>query len=227
MTEIGDLPLPLQVKLLTVLDDHEFFPLGSSRKVQVDVRLIAATHHDLKQLVEKGGFRGDLYYRLNVLRAHLPPLRRREGDIRLLLDHFRQELATRLRKQIAGFEPAALDLLTAYPYPGNVRELRNIVEYAVNVCQDKRIGPEHLPRYLHEGQGPETTTSPAPASPAEAHAIASDPAPEKLSGSWREIEKQRILKAMISSNGNRGRAAEIMGWSRSTLWRKMKQHEIS
>ncbi|MEW6221520.1 MAG: sigma 54-interacting transcriptional regulator, partial [Thermodesulfobacteriota bacterium] len=121
LTEIGDLPLPLQVKLLTVLDDREFYPLGGSKKVAVDVRIMAGTHRDLRCLVREGRFREDLYFRLNVLRLHLPPLREREGDLRLLADHFVQRFSAGLRKRVRGLASAVYELLAGYPFPGNVR----------------------------------------------------------------------------------------------------------
>ncbi len=133
LTEIGDLPLTLQVKLLSVLDDKEFFPVGGEKKVKVNVRIIAATHRSLRELVKRGEFREDLFYRLNVLRLHLPALREREGDIRLLLDYFLREFSGNLNKSIQGYSKNAIDILTAYHYPGNVRELRNIAEYAANI----------------------------------------------------------------------------------------------
>jgi two-component system response regulator AtoC len=127
LTEIADMPLPLQVKLLTALDDKAFYPLGSARKVEVDVRVMAGTHRDLEQLVAQGRFRQDLFFRLNVLSLRLPPLREREGDVRLLGLHFLDQFSKRLGKAIRGFSPEALTVLERYAYPGNVRELRNVV----------------------------------------------------------------------------------------------------
>jgi PAS domain S-box-containing protein len=221
LTEIGDLPLPLQVKLLTVLDDREFFPVGSSKKVRVDVRLITGTHRDLKELVGQGRFREDLYFRLNVLRAHLPPLREREGDVRLLADHFLRSFTAALHKNISGFGSRAFARLLAYNFPGNVRELRNIVEYAANICPQGSIGPEHLPEYIQESSG-EAKVRPAPAAPAPI-------VPEKggQAANWTEIEKKQILAALLATGGNRGKAARQLGWARSTLWRKMHQHGLN
>ena len=121
LTEIGDMPLPLQVKLLSFLDDREFYPIGGDKKVQVDVRIVAATHRSLREQVELGNFREDLFYRLNVLHMHLPPLRERDGDIRFLLDHFLREFASKLNKKITGFTSRSLEKLTVYSYPGNIR----------------------------------------------------------------------------------------------------------
>ena len=137
LTEIGDLPLSLQVKLLTFLDDKEIFPLGSVKGSIADVRIIAATHRNLEQRVNDNRFRKDLLLRLNVIRLHLPPLRDRQGDIQLLLDHFLNTLSTQLGKKRLSLSRKALKILFNYHYPGNVRELRNIVEYAVNICGDR------------------------------------------------------------------------------------------
>jgi PAS domain S-box-containing protein len=150
LTEIGDLPLPLQVKLLTFLDDKVVYPLGSAKGFQADVRVIAATHRNLDLMVREGKFREDLMFRLNVVRLHLPPLRDREDDIRLILDHFINIYATRFQKDINGLSKKALKILLDYPFPGNVRELRNILEYAVNICPRGQIQFTHLPAYLSE-----------------------------------------------------------------------------
>ncbi|MBW2471059.1 MAG: sigma 54-interacting transcriptional regulator [Deltaproteobacteria bacterium] len=234
LTEIGDLSLPLQVKILTVLDDKEFFPVGGSTKISVDVRIIAATHRDLGELVKQGRFRADLYYRLNVLHLHLPPLREREEDFRLLLDHFFREIRANLNKKIKGFSDDCLKLLSAYSFPGNIRELRNIVEYAVNVCQNEIMRPEHLPRNML------TTTK----SPFQSSAIHQEPSRlEKTEApidahlktaafattepdTWKDIEKGMILNALTKTRGNRSKAAELLGWSRSKLWRKIKHHGL-
>lgn len=150
LTEVGDLPLPLQVKLLTFLDDKIIHPLGSTRGVHVDVRIIAATHRDLRRMVREGRFREDLLYRLNVVRFHLPPLRERGDDVALFLAHYLKVYTGMFGKRLAGFTPGAEQVLLRHAYPGNVRELRNIVEYCVNVCQDTHVDMPHLPRYLLE-----------------------------------------------------------------------------
>ena len=224
LTEIGDLSLPLQVKILTVLDDKEFFPVGGSKKVSVDVRIIAATHRDLGELVKQGKFREDLFYRLNVLHLHLPPLKEREDDFRLLLDHFFQHFKANLNKKTKGFNADCLKVLSSYSYPGNVRELRNIIEYAVNVCPDEMIRPEHLPKTMHAV--PQVSTSsilrqevPDPENSEVSYSL-------PLSGSWAGMEKDMILRALAKTGGNRSRAAEMLGWSRSKLWRKIKHHGV-
>jgi two-component system response regulator AtoC len=226
LTEIGDLSLQLQVKLLTALDDRAFYPLGSSRKVEVDVRVVAGTHRDLAALVAEGRFRQDLFFRLNVLNVRLPPLREREGDVRLLTDHFLGQLSKRMGKPIDGFTPQAQTVLDRYAYPGNVRELRNIVEYAASVCRDRRIGPQHLPEYLVKGTAPAATADAAAAGAAgdRAGGVRLD----GLSGktTWKDVERRLIMEALVECGGSRAGAATKLGWGRSTLWRKMKRHRI-
>lgn len=227
LTEIGDLPLPLQGKLLTALDDRAFYPLGSSRKVEVDVRVMAGTHRDLKDLVARDRFRQDLYFRLNVLSVHLPPLRDREGDVRLLTDHFLERFAKGLGKAIKGVSPQALAVLKRYSYPGNVRELRNIVEHAVTVCREEMVRPEDLPDYVLRGAALDSARPPEAVSGARD----GDPAGHRsgvggLSGraTWSEVERRMIMEALLECRGHRGEAAKRLGWGRSTLWRKMRRH---
>lgn len=217
LTEIGDLPLPLQVKLLSVLDDHEFFPVGGSKKVRVDVRIFAATHRTLKEFVEQGKFREDLFYRLNVLRLHLPALRDREGDIRLLLDHFLKKFDTLLKKGVRQFSKEALNILLSYPYTGNVREARNIAEYASNICQTDTITPEHLPAYIFEEA---IDHSRAPVK------TMAEPISTQKATNWKDMEREIILDTLKTTRGNKTKAATLLGWGRTTLWRKIHQHEI-
>jgi transcriptional regulator with PAS, ATPase and Fis domain len=227
LTEIGDLPISLQAKLLTFLDDKEVFPLGSTRGFLSDVRVIAATNLNLERSVLEGSFRKDLLFRLNVLRIHLPPLRHRQGDIQLLLDHFLHVVSTKLGKKNMRFSKNAIEILSAYPYPGNVRELRNIIEYAVHICRQRKITPRHLPFYLaepteHEKDIPEHT-SPQNGSFQSVNATI----PATAAGrNWAQIERQVIIQALRQTGGRKNKAAEALGWARSTLWRKMKQHEI-
>jgi PAS domain S-box-containing protein len=235
LTEIGDLSLHLQVKILTVLDDKEFFPVGGSKKVSVDVRIIAATHRDLGELVKQGKFREDLYYRLNVLRLHLPPLREREDDFRLLLDHFMREFKENLHKTTKGFNEACINVLSSYDYPGNIRELRNIVEYAVNVCPDETIRPEHLPKsFLAMLQDHSRAATSSDFQEGLECGVRAKAIPVKTDiltvpvsgGGWGEVEKGMILKALTKTGGSRSRTADLLGWSRSKLWRKIKQHGL-
>jgi transcriptional regulator with PAS, ATPase and Fis domain len=236
LTEIGDLPLSLQVKLLTFLDDKVIHPLGSTKGVNVDVRIVAATHRDLRQMVREGKFREDLLYRLNVVRFHMPPLRERGEDINLFLNHFVHVFSEEFGKKVTGFSQDALYFLENYAFPGNVRELRNVVEYCVNVCGQETIEVEHLPRYLMEQPagvpaGTGYGVQPAPeAPPAGMMPPPGMPAPVSSAASgavnWADMERKMILDALLQAKGRKNRAAEILGWARSTLWRKMKHYEI-
>ncbi len=243
LTEIGDLPLGLQTKLLTFLDDKTVFPLGSTQGFKVNVRIIAATLRDLESMVRAGQFRSDLLFRLNVIRIHLPPLREREGDVRLLLDQFLRTFSEVAKKRIVGFSSEALEILLAYGYPGNVRELKNIVEYAVTFCVVDKVQVAHLPDYLRREQ--HASHVPCGISlqnfgadhderkGCEGRGIARHDQEHDLhqhsatvsrppGTTWKEMEKQMILEALKATKGKRSLAADALGWGRSTLWRKMK-----
>jgi two-component system response regulator AtoC len=227
LTEIGDLPLPLQVKLLTFLDDKVVYPLGSAKGFQADVRVIAATHRNLDIMVKENKFRQDLMYRLNVVRIHLPPLRERGDDIRLILDHFIHIFGRRFRKDIKGLSKKVLKLLLDYPFPGNVRELRNIIEYAVNICPGGQIQSTHLPAYLFETKHHYDLSTPEAD---EAHgwtrSFIKAGSQQSRPRTWASLEKDMIIEALVKSKGRRNKAADILGWGRSTLWRKIKQYKI-
>lgn len=229
LTEIGDMPLPLQVKLLSVLDDRQFVPVGGEKSISVDVRIITATHRPLREQVRKNTFREDLYYRLNVLQIHMPPLRERDGDIRFLLDHFLDKYTRALGKTIVGFTPNVMQTLLEYPYPGNIRELSNIVEYAVNICKRKKISKEQLPPYLFEKQEVGTHQEEPEL---EYHHHQEHDIPERNSNndeagdSWGDIERQMIVDALKVYGGNRNLAADSLGWGRMKLWRKMKKYKL-
>jgi PAS domain S-box-containing protein len=225
LTEIGDLPLALQVKLLTFLDDRVVFPLGSTKGFQVNVRVIAATHRDLEWMVREGRFREDLLFRLNVVRMRLPALRERGDDVRLLLEHFLQTFAAKLNRPIKGFSARALKGLLGYPYPGNVRELKNIVEYALTICQDDHIHTKHLPAYLLD---PGSSLEREPRDTQSRISLSSLPAAgEDIAAlDWSSVERKMILEAMVKTKGRRSKAAALLGWGRSTLWRKLKQYGI-
>ena len=226
LTEIGDLQLPLQVKLLTFLDDKIVYPLGSTGGFQADVRVIAATHRNLEKMVTEGLFRQDLLFRLNVVRFHLPPLRERGKDIDLLLDHFLKIYASRFGKRITGISEQVRLLLLHYGYPGNVRELKNIVEYATSICPLETIQTDHLPTYLlneaketiREDIGPEVHF-PTP--------LSDDTEEQAKKLNWADIERRLIIDTLFKVNGRRSKAAEILGWGRTTLWRKMKQYGLA
>ncbi|MFP3870742.1 MAG: sigma-54 interaction domain-containing protein [Syntrophobacteria bacterium] len=226
LTEIGDLPLPLQVKLLTFLDDKDIIPLGGTRSVKADVRVIAATHRDLHAMVRQATFRQDLLFRLNVVRLEVPPLRDREGDIRLLMEYFLNQFNQQFQKKISGFDPRAIDILNRYHYPGNVRELRNIVEYAANVCHSGSIQPEHLPEYLR--RAPEADLHAEATGTAGGFVLPEEDLPQRGAShlDWREMERRMITEALVRCRGSRTKAAKLLGWGRSTLWRKMKRYDL-
>ena len=231
LTEIGDMPLPLQVKLLSVLDDRQFVPVGGENTISVDVRIIAATHRFLREQVNKHKFREDLFYRLNVLPVHLPPLREREGDVRYLLDHFLQKFTKTLSKTIVGFVPSAMQALLEFNYPGNIREISNIVEYAVNICGRKKISTEHLPPYIFEQHFKETSQPPEVeldkvAPPETGLERKKSSTHSESHESWSEIERQLIVDILKEQRGNRTKASEVLGWGRMKLWRKMKKYGL-
>ena len=234
LTEIGDLPLSLQVKLLSVLDDREFFPVGGVKKEKVNVRIIAATHRGLRELVKRGEFREDLFYRLNVLRLHLPALRERDGDIRLLLDYFLKQFNTSLNKSIKEYSGKAMEILTAYHYPGNVRELRNIVEYAVHICQGQSVKKECLPEYIVSPQmdiemNEKQKMTRIDVDGPPRNQFVADPVKHSIptDGGWSDVEKGMIIDALKKTGGNRSKAALILGWGRTTLWRKLKHYSLN
>jgi len=224
LTEIGDLPLSLQVKLLTFLDDKIIFPLGSTKGFKVNVRIITATHRNLEQMVQMGKFRKDLLFRLNVARIHLPPLREREGDIRLLLDYFFNKYKNKLEKKITGFSKNVLSILQNFNYEGNIRELKNIVEYSVNITNNTIIGIDDLPAYIQDT--PQTFLSQSLQDGLNTKDIPLENtiAPQKKT--WASTEKQIILNALIQAKGKKITAAKILGMGRSTLWRKIKLYEL-
>lgn len=230
LTEVGDMPLPLQVKFLSVLDDHEFFPLGGEKKIHVDVRIIAATHRPLQERVAAGLFREDLLYRLNVLHLHLPPLRERDSDTRFLLTHFLRLFGERSGSAVKTFSNEALGLLMHYRFPGNIRELRNIVEYCVNICQNQCIGIDDLPKYLFAPVKPKAAVTVAASTASAPSAVQTTTAiPQPAADTdkdWPTIEKELIINTLTQTRGNRTRAAEILGWGRTTLWRKLKAYGL-
>ncbi|MGD2097698.1 MAG: sigma 54-interacting transcriptional regulator [Desulfobacterales bacterium] len=211
LDEIGDLPLSLQAKLLRVLEDKEFYPLGSRKTTRVDVRIISATNQNLEQLVREKRFREDLFYRLNVMRLDLPALKNRRGDIPLLVSHILKRLCATRDTSVEKLSNDALEVLLNHDYPGNIRELENIIEHALIVCQDKIIERHHLPLSL---QGNLASRLPDAEKPTFE---------EKIEYS----EKAMILEALQKHNWNKGQTATALDMNRSTLWRKMKKYKIS
>jgi len=205
LDEIGEMAQSTQVKLLRFLQDGEIRRVGDNRPIHLNVRLIAATNRDLEEDVRSGSFRQDLFYRLNVIPIHLPPLRQRKSDIPLLVDHFVKKHAQKVDKPVRGFTPKALNFLLHYQWPGNVRELENVIERAVVLTQEPLMSPEVLPSHVVAGQ-PTVTVG--------------------ASGSLRDMEKSLIIETLDRCGGSRKRAAEELGISKTTLWRKLKEFGI-
>ena len=203
LDEIGELSPALQVKLLRVLQDKTYEPLGATRAQKADVRIIAATHRDLASLVESGSFRRDLYYRINVLHVELPPLRRRREDIPLLIEHFIAALNATRDTRVTGMSPDVLSVLMAHEYPGNVRELQNIVEHAFVLCREGRIELAHLPREIVPAAG-------RPAGQCS------------MNEAVRATEVQVIQAALERNQYNRLATARALGMHKSTLFRKAR-----
>lgn len=206
LDEIGDISPALQVRLLRVLQDKTFEPLGSTKSLKTDVRIVAATNKNLVKLVAEGMFRQDLFYRINVVKLVLPPLRDRREDIPLLVEHFIRKFCHLGGKEIQGLSAEALPLLMSYDYPGNVRELENIIEYATVVCKNGMIGVEHLPDFFKHSEKSEPRNPYAP-----------------KPSSLEEMERSYIFETLKRNQWNRAATAAEMGIHPTTLWRKMKR----
>ena len=212
MDEIGELSPAAQARLLRVLESRTLLRVGGSREVNVDVRVIAATHRDLPQMVREGRFREDLLYRLSVLQTHLPPLRERREDIPALVDHFTRALGEGIGRRIDSVAPAALEALTRYRWPGNIRELRNVIERALVLGEGSVLDLDDLPPELaHAGaapRGPRLAAAEAPVRP------------------LAELEREAIARALEVTEGNKARAAALLGIDRTTLYRKLKDLDL-
>ena len=200
--EIGDLDYALQKKLLRFLQEKEFHRLGGKANIKADVRVLAATNRNIEEAVEKGEFRGDLYYRLNVISVHMPSLKERKGDIPVLASHFLEECCRKNKKEIRGFEQNVMDIFVNYEWPGNVRELENIIERSVILCSYDQINIECLPRKLklHDAND----------------------LPETDGLNLSDLEKRVICKALDKTAWNQSQAATLLGISRKQLRTKMK-----
>jgi DNA-binding NtrC family response regulator len=215
LDEIGDVPATMQVKLLRALQERRFERVGGTQSIEVDVRVIAATNRPLERIVRQGKFREDLYYRLNVVRIALPPLRERPEDIPLLATHFVEKYTQQggSPRQIA---PAAMDVLQHYRWPGNIRELENAIERACVTCHDGVIGVENLPAEL--------STLPTAQLPVDVDL--NRPLPELLRQAVADVERQYIRKALKKTRGNVGRCARVCGLSRRSLTYKIAEYAI-
>ncbi len=201
LDEISETSPAIQVKLLRVLQEKEVVPIGGTKPIKVDVRLIASTNQDLRELVKKGKFREDLYFRINVIPVRVPPLRERKSDIKILVDHFLKMYCKRFNLSLKKISPDALKILSDYDWPGNIRELENVIERAVVLGEKKEIGPDDLPM------------------------LASSPsiAPKK---SIKAAEIGRIMEVLEETNWNKSKAAKILGIHLSTLYRKMEAYGV-
>jgi transcriptional regulator with GAF, ATPase, and Fis domain len=249
LDEVGELPLGLQTKFLRVLEERRFERVGGQKAIDVDVRVVAATNRDLAEMVKRGTFREDLYYRLSVIHVEVPPLRERLDDVPLLAEHFLARFRTQAARRITGFSPEALAVMTRYAWPGNVRELRNAIERAIVLGdRDQIMAPDLPPQLLAQGQpirartssptpplGSSISTSvaavptPPPMPPVNVTidhtppAIAHKPA---VARSLRELEREGILAALAATGGNKAQAAAILEIDRSTLYKKLKDYDI-
>ena len=212
LDEIGDLSPALQVKLLRVLQEKEFERVGGNQTIRVDVRVIAATNRNLEEAIQKGTFREDLYYRLHVVTIRLPPLRERKEDIPLLIEHFLRKYAEENQKPVAGLSKEAREILLRYDYPGNVRELENIIERAVVLCRSDLITVQDLPLSLQEGKAERS--------------LESMERKGTLPATLEEIERQLIRNALKKTGGVQTRAAQELGISERVLRYKMKKYQI-
>jgi PAS domain S-box-containing protein len=212
LDEIGDVSPALQVRFLRVLQDRIYEPLGSTRPEKTDVRIVAATNRNLEDLVKEGRFRNDLYYRINVVKVVLPPLRERKEDIPLLVDHFIRKFNRLSGKEIQGLSPEVFPILMSHDFPGNIRELENIIEYSTVVCKNSLIRVVHLPDNLYQG-----------VAGMKKHVSADN---QKGISSWDEMERTYIFEALRKNNWNRAATATQLGIHATTLWRKIKQLNI-
>lgn len=221
LDEIGDMSSLLQAKILRVLQEREFERVGGTKTIKVNVRVIAATNRNLEQLIQDGLFREDLYYRLNVINIHIPALRERTEDIPALVAYFIDKYNRILNCNVTGPTTETIQLLKKHHWRGNVRELENVIERALNITQEGPLTPLHLPQYLHYMAGAKNTCVPEKEKVTEVGKDGLD-----MSSAVASAEKDMILKAIEAARGNRSRAAKLLGISRTCLYRKLKLYDI-
>ena len=215
LDEVGDLPLDTQVNLLRVLQEKEFDRVGGERTLMADVRVVAATNRVLKEMVDDGSFREDLYYRLDVIPIRLPPLRDRREDIPLLVDHFLAKKCREINLPLRRLTPEALEVMCNYPWPGNVRELENIIERTVVLVDSIEVGPNDVP-LSHEGLRTSTTSR-----------SGDSEGPFPLNDQLESLEKELITQAMEEAGGVKTQAAELLGIKTSALYYKLDKYGVS
>ena len=216
LDEIGELPLGLQAKLLRVLQEKEVEPLGSQRPKMVDFRVIAATNRNLDERVREGYFRKDLFYRLNVISIQLPALRDIKEDIPALAEHFLQKLGPRISQSVSGISPEVMEILLSYDWPGNIRELQNVIERALSLCTGARITSEHLPEGI---LGERTKSEPKPSE----MPVRGD---EPLHLAVNYAEREQLIEALRRTRGNRTEAAALLNIHRTTLYYRLKKFGV-
>ncbi len=243
LDEVGELPLGLQTKFLRVLEERRFERVGGQKPIEVDVRVVAATNRDLGEMVKRGTFREDLFYRLSVIQADVPPLRERLDDVPQLAEHFLARFKHQAVRRITGFAPDAIAAMTSYAWPGNVRELRNAVERAVVLGDREQIIADDLPPSLHAARPRARTSPPTPllgsrsmhtepsevfidVAPPPAPALPAKAPPPPAARSLRDLEKDGIVAALAATGGNKAQAAAILEIDRSTLYKKLKDYDI-
>jgi DNA-binding NtrC family response regulator len=221
LDEIGEIPVEMQVKLLRALQESEFERVGGIKTIHVDVRLVAATNRDLKKLLASGTFREDLFYRLNVVPIRLPALRERAGDIPALVEHFLTKFNERLKKHVASIEPDALEALSSYPWPGNIRELENVIERAVLFCDGQKLRAEDLPL---EVRGPlAAPLTPITDADLQAALAGEGGLKEHVKVAMSRLERELVGHALAQTGGNVTHAARLLKISRKGLQLKMKE----
>jgi len=208
LDEVGDIPFSLQAKLLRVVEEKKFTPLGGTNVVKVDVRIISASNRELEHMVAAGTFRKDLFYRLNVVKLEIPPLRDRPEDIPILIKHFISQFNKKNYRNIEGVSTNYLEVLKNYGFPGNVRELENIIEHAFVMCRGNKIRRDHLPSYLLRSSNKKESPI------------------KSIEHAFNQMEKEAIIKVLERHQGNRSAAADELGMHRTTLWRKLRRMGI-
>jgi two-component system response regulator HydG len=213
LDEIGDISPLIQLKLMRVLQEREFERVGGVATIKVDVRLVTATNKDLKEEIKKGAFREDLYYRLHIIPVAVPPLRERIEDLPPLVDHFLRKLAPRTRKQVKGVTDEAMKNLAGYSWPGNIRELENVIEQSMVLCEGDVIGAADLPSFISGGCGDEASGRPA---------LGSKPLPDLLD----DIERELITEAFRKAGGVKTETARLLGVKTSALYYKLEKYGL-
>ncbi len=210
LDEIGDMPMNMQAKLLRVIEDGVVVPVGSNKSVVVDVRIISATNHNLTKLIERSEFREDLYFRIRGVNVRLPPLRERPEDIPILAEHFLKEAVEETGLKVTGIASAAMGILTGYEWPGNIRQLKNVIRTMVVMCDCDRIDVRDIPPEISQRR-----QLPGPGAPANLAGV-----------SLNELEKKAIVDTLARTEGNREKAAKILGIGERTLYRKIKEYNL-